>query len=349
MQGLPTIMERSEILNNIQNARSYERMLMSLKEQAESLQANRPAAPAKPVPPALQPPIFQPIPYPNIIVPDFGMSPWYRWAIICIVTAIITFILSLIVAPLILTAPYRTNSIGALAGGLSGLLIWLAIVLALKGFFGDDKRFERYIDRIQNSSNYKQQCAQIDAQNAVMYQNAAAHAQATYEQDCIDYDKNVIPDYQVRTREYESVLLPQWEQTRNELLNKALQTKQELDTIYGANIIPYEYRNFDALEFLVPYMESSQSSLQEAIAQYEKKKSDELIHDMIASQEDQAYEMQQIMEDQRRTIEELQDQLDETQRAAQSAKHWSMAGTALSGYAAYKSHKIGKQLEEKDD
>lgn len=328
---------------------SYEHSLVALNEQSEALLANKPTEPAKPSPPTIQAPAFEPIPYPNIAVPDFGMSPWYRWAIVCIIASVIAFVFSFVIGTTTLTSSYGDISTASYIGGLSGFLVWLAIALAIKGFLGNDNRSEKYIKRMQNSPKYKQQCAQIDAQNAVLYQNAAFQAQRSYKQNCMDYEKKIIPNYQMCLQEYEATLLPQWEQSLSSLQNEILQTQQNLDQAYAANILPYEYRNLDALEFLARYMESSQCDLQTAIAQYEKTKSDELIREMIASQEDQAYEMQQLIAEQQQTIGELQDQLSETQRAANSAKHWSMANTALSGYTAYKTRKIGKKLEEDSD
>ncbi len=331
-------MDREAALENARRALFLEQALKEFRTFSAQIECMRPTQPQMPQPPSLQHPEFTPTPYPIIQVPDLGTNPWYKRARICFLTSIIIFVVTLVLIPF--NTPLM--SVLPILGGISGLLVWLSIVCALIGFFGTDKRPEQYIDHIRKTSEYQQECARIDAYNATAFQQAQQQAQHKYQCALQTYQSSILPAYEAQLLKYETDLLPQWEAINKQCQRDIQQVSEYLEKTYAANIIPKSYRNLPALDFLVSCMESSNSSLHEAISQYEQKTANDTLKETITSYRQQTKQIQSVLDQQNEAIERLEDQLADTHRTAESSKGYSMVGAALAGYAAYKAHKAAR-------
>lgn len=343
--------EKLRELEQLQNILDQERIRSEFIRNVPEIEKVKPRKPKHPSPPKQEPVSYTHIPYPAIEMPDFGMSPWYRVSLISLLVIavyICLFFLTLCTpaSDPILSIPYAPETIASL-GGFCGLLAWFAVVSFLIGFLGNDKRPDRYQEKAQASPEYIRQCQEIDALNAQAQKRAQAEAAQRHQQALHHYNTSVIPEYNKKLQEYHDVALPQWEELSQKAKRGIQLTEEKLANAYAQSPLPHDYRNLEALEFIVPYMETSHCGLQDAIKAYELKRVNELFRQTMQVYAQQTSDMQEALEDQQELIEQLGDQLDDTNESIKSQKRWNMASTALAGYAAYKSRKIGKQIDEK--
>lgn len=342
------MMERDAVLENVRQALTYEQLLHDLREKMEEIKQIKPAPPTKPTPPKLREAQFTPLPYPEIQVPDLGPSPRYQKAKHFAVNGII-----LVTVPFILMGfmPYGSIVVPLLSilAFIGPFLLFAAAVYCVIGFFGGDDRYDAYRASVQATPEYQQMCARTDAANAQAYQQAQAQAQQVHQQALQQYETVTLPAYQADLERFEKEIYPKWASAVEHCQNAMHLGEEELKRIYAARIIPEDYRTIPALTFIASYLGSSQASLSEAIAQYDAKVTNDLLRQTMSMYQNQAQTMQDMIEEQAMTLDELGDQLDDVHREARNSKRWSIAGTALAGYGAYKTRKIGKILEEESD
>lgn len=125
------------------------------------------------------------------------------------------------------------------------------------------KQKKEAIDRILNSAEYKAQCAA--AKKAM--QDKQCEYDDIYEKAKEKYESVELPQYQARHKE--------WEEKRREQIEydeKCLvQAKGELSSHYAdTRIVPAQYRNIAALQYIYDMVSTSDYTIQQAIESFDK-------------------------------------------------------------------------------
>lgn len=351
-------MERDAVLENVRQALTYEQLLHDLREKMEEIQQIKPTPPKKPAPPRLKEAQFTPLPYPEIPVPDLGPSSWRKRARALAIAGLAVLTIPFILYGIMVTFP---TLFGLVLSGSSALgvlfcfffigpaLLIGALICRIADAFTAGDRHAAYCTRVQATPEYQQMCARTDAANAQAYQRAQAQAQQAHQQALQQYETVTLPAYQADLERFEKEIYPKWTSAVKHCQNAMRLGEEELKRIYAAKIISEDYRTILALTFIASYLGSSQASLSEAIAQYDAKVTNDLLRQTMSMYQNQAQAMQDMIEEQAMALDDLGDQLEDVHKEARNSKRWSIAGTALAGYGAYKTRKIGKELEEESD
>ena len=323
-----------------------ERKIQEAREKLGILQSVRPCPPKAPEIPKRQDLDFTPIPYPTAPPVDFGWPIWYKISLALLIAIVISWALFLIGHIAKLHLPDPIGSATYFIAGFSGLLAWLAIVSFLKGFFGDDKRPERYEAKFKSSPEYICKCHEIDEANSIAYQNACAEADRSYQDQVIAYETKAWPEYQAQLQEYEHTTFPKWEQSIQSASETVARSVNQLSKSYCKAGIPDECRNLEAMECVCSCMESQSCDLTTAIAVYQRQKMSALLQETLGTVSELAIATNEIAEAHQEAIGRLESGLEDTNQALESSKRWNMATAAAAGYAALKSKKISKQLKD---
>lgn len=119
------------------------------------------------------------------------------------------------------------------------------------------------VEKMRTSEQYRQQCAAIDIEN----QRRQAELDEKYQAAMKEYNEVILPKYQEDVEELQKQHEKEIKKAQQEL-NTA---KQELAEHYEkTQIVPKQYRNYEALMYINTALSMSASSVDEAIALYEE-------------------------------------------------------------------------------
>lgn len=119
------------------------------------------------------------------------------------------------------------------------------------------------VEKMRTSEQYRQQCAAIDIET----QRGQAELDEKYQAAMKEYNEIILPKYQKDLEE-----LPKQHEEEIKKAQQELNTaKQELAEHYEkTQIVPNQYRNYEALMYINTALSMSASSVDEAIALYEE-------------------------------------------------------------------------------
>ena len=118
------------------------------------------------------------------------------------------------------------------------------------------------IERIRNSPEYQAQCTQIDAD----YDRQQEELNKEYEALKNEYDTVTIPDYQQKLNAWTD----KHDQEIFNIMHQIDTAKENLEAIYSeTKIVPMQYRNLDALEYIYNMVSTSDYDVTYAINNYD--------------------------------------------------------------------------------
>lgn len=334
--------ERKEFLENVMSAYFLEKNLSDLKSDLAICKRSRPSAPETPVKPKEpveeEPRAITPMPYPEIAVPEM-QSPklWKKGLIVVVVGLVIQGI----------CAALDIN------GLLGGLVMWAGIIYAIILHSQGKKQMalarQDYIEKYKKSSEYVNQCAQIDKENQRQMEeekrrvhNKYLKACEDYQQDCRFYEQ-ALQEYNAAHKHYIEERIPQWEKEQREILEAINSVDAALTEVYNKNIIPISYRGIGTVGWLAAFLGTSKFDLKTAIERY-----DSYVSQNIGKEQLEVTKMQTaILSDinrQQDYANYLQEQmLDITQQGNKTLKsisNWQKVDILLDEYRLHKRKKL---------
>lgn len=137
-------------------------------------------------------------------------------------------------------------------------LPWIAIY-----YFGIYKKQQEVdIERIRYSEEYRNECARLDAE----YEARQIEANKQYELQKKQFDTEIMPKYQRDLDAWNA----QHEQELQALQDDLSNSKNRLASIYAdTKIVPMQYRNIDALEYIYNMISTSDYDVTYAINSYD--------------------------------------------------------------------------------
>lgn len=170
-------------------------------------------------------------------------------------------------------------------------------------------------ERIRNSDEYKAQCAALD----LKYDKQQSNNNAKYEEAKKIYDTETMPKYQQELREWTDKHNAEIKDNKKKLDN----AESELSDIYNnTNLIPMQYREIPALQYIYDMISSSDYGVKEAIENYDKKVQRDLDMHKISEQQianQLAYEQNQLSYEQNALLEEQNNIADKARKQANAA------------------------------
>lgn len=150
------------------------------------------------------------------------------------------------------------------------------------------------IERIRNSEEYKAKCAALDME----CDKQQAIFDKEYEEKKQNYDTETLPQYEKALSEWKKQHQVRVDQTREELHL----AQKELHELYDTTkIVPVQYRNITALQYICDMVLSSDYDVKEAIENYDKKTQRDLNVMQIQAQQqanELAYEQNALLDEQ---------------------------------------------------
>ncbi len=193
------------------------------------------------------------------------------------------------------------------------LVFWPWILIYYFGIYKKEKLADE--ERIRNSDEYKAQCAALDLE----FDKQQESENKKYKEAKKIFDTETMPKYQQELKE--------WTDKHNAEINdnkrKLSNAESELSSLYNnTNIIPMQYRDIPALQYIYDMISSSDYDVKEAIESYDKKVQRDLdIHKIneqqIANQ--LAYEQNQLAYEQNALIDEQNYIADKARKQANAA------------------------------
>ena len=172
------------------------------------------------------------------------------------------------------------------------LIFWPWFLIYYFGIWSKEKKAD--IERIRNSEEYKARCAALDAE----FDNQQESFNKEYEEKKRIYDTETLPQYEKALREWEEQHKEKVDKTRKELHA----AQKELHEIYNTSkIVPVQYRNITALQYICDMVSSSDYDIKEAIESYDKKTQRDLNVIQIQAQQtanELAYEQNALLDKQ---------------------------------------------------
>ena len=193
------------------------------------------------------------------------------------------------------------------------LIFWPWILIYYFGIYKKEKLADE--ERIRNSDEYKAQCAALDLE----FDKQQESENKKYKEAKMIFDTETMPKYQQELKE--------WTDKHNAEINdnkrKLSNAESELSSLYNnTNIIPMQYRDIPALQYIYDMISSSDYDVKEAIESYDKKVQRDL--DMHKINEQQianqlAYEQNQLAYEQNALIDEQNYIADKARKQANAA------------------------------
>ena len=153
-------------------------------------------------------------------------------------------------------------------------IIWL--IYYYFGVYRKEKNAN--IESIKNSAEYKSKCAELDKE----FDEIQAENDKVYENQKLEYENNILPEYEKKLAEWTEMHFNYIEKEETNLRN----AETELATIYAeTKIVPIQYRNIEALQYITDMVCSSDYDVKQAIENYDKKVQRDL--DIIKIEEQQ--------------------------------------------------------------
>lgn len=172
------------------------------------------------------------------------------------------------------------------------LIFWPWFLIYYFGIWNKEKKAD--IERIRNSEEYKAKCATLDAE----FDKQQEIFNKEYEEKKRIYDTETLPQYEKALHEWKTQHKEKVNATREELHA----AQKELHEIYNTTkIVPVQYRNITALQYISDMVSSSDYDVKEAIESYDKKTQRDLNAMQIQAQQEAnelAYEQNALLDKQ---------------------------------------------------
>lgn len=140
------------------------------------------------------------------------------------------------------------------------LIFWPWIAIYYFGIYKKQQAAD--IERIRNSEEYRNECARLDAE----YDARQIEANNQYELQKKQYDTETMPNYQRNLNAWNI----KHEQEIDDIKNDISASKNKLASIYAdTKIVPMQYRNIDALEYIYNMVSTSDYDVTYAINSYD--------------------------------------------------------------------------------
>lgn len=315
-------------MEHVGTAYSLEKTLTMLEEEQAVIEQAKPTPPREPNKPVLHYDQIMKESYPKITfstLPDFPKI-WRNAAIIFGIMTIYgtSLCVSFLFMPLHSTMLYLTF--------FSFALFVTCIVTGYAVKKGKQKRAAQMIEQVRNSTEYRQQCAEIDARNRRRQEEENSKLKEQYEAALKCYENNQMPKYKKELEYFELVELPTWEDRKSAIAHAITETRATLEEVYACNIIPSIYRNLNALAFIASFMGTSNYDLKFAIERYDKEIDQIIARQQLNVSKATAVLMRRVLREQQ-SANYLQaqaiDYLTEGNRLLKHTKNWAAASTAL--------------------
>jgi len=289
-------------LEAIKSAYFLEDSIKTLQSDEVQLQISKPQEPKLPIEPKLEKVSAGIIPYPPIN-PTVN-PPWFTNIGIIIVA-------SLIFLP-------------------AGILL----------YFLGKKEKERLVQQktaeIQNSFDYKRKCEEIDEQNRQRQAQLDKELHEKYTQRYEEYKKS-LPKYDEDVQHHKTVAIPEWNEEVAVLGTALTETKSALQELYSKNIVPLQYRNHSALQWLALFLGTSEFDLKTAIERYDTyimQVQQRLQIDIAKAQLQLAQEQLSNQQYNNWLQEQLVELSEQGNSTLQSISNYTKVNTALNAYQA---------------
>lgn len=190
---------------------------------------------------------------------------------------------------------------------LPAIVFWPWIIIYyLNGY---QKKKEAEAERIRNSPEYQQQCAEID--EGVRLKQHAVDMQ--HQKQLLEYQNEILPKYQKELAEWTQNHNAEIEKTRSALQ----QAKSNLTGHYEqTKIIPAQYRDADALRYIYDAISTSDYTVREAIDMYDRDRQRRLEAERIYEQQ----RANNLARQQNELLYEQNDLLDEQNAISERAR-----------------------------
>ena len=174
-------------------------------------------------------------------------------------------------------------------------------------------------ERIKNSEEYKAQCRAVDED--LQCRQAAADAQ--YQAEIKEYNETVLPAYQKELEIWTEHIRSEMAEAKNTLHD----AEKRLEKLYSdTRIVPAQYRNINALEYIYTMISSSDYSIRDAIEMHDKERQRRLEEQKIRAQQraNTIADRQLQMTSEQNDL--LQQQIDISDQARKDARNAAIIG-----------------------
>lgn len=328
-------MDRALELDHINAALYLEEILLELEKDENELDGSKPEKPVLPQEPKLIIGNLELEPYPSIEAPSVSFPLW-------------TIVGLTLVVVVIFVSPSLPTVIGAILGYL---LIPVIPISILADHWRRKEKKRLALEKARNSPEYKEQCRKIAQENDLRAQQAKQAAQLEYEKALKKYHEETLPQYEEGFNNYKDILLPQWNERRKNLLYAKTKIQDALSDVYDQNIIPGKYRNYEALTFISAFMGTSQYDLKFAIEQYNDElhaRNEQTGLDYAKAQKDILQHTLEVAEYKEYLAEQTSEMIQNGNKTLRSLRRWTIASTALQGYANFKQNRLIKSIKPKN-
>ncbi len=222
--------------------------------------------------------------------------------------------------------------------------MWMWIVAAVTFMVGGPLlliayRFYQFVNykkedklRIQNSDEYKAQCAEIDKEIA----EKQAQADALFNEKMTEYDNEIMPKYNEE--------LTAWKENHNSKIKKLTSDLEEartelLNHYDTTKVVPIQYRNIDALQYIYNMISSSDYDVKQAIENYDRQKQRQLEEARLREQQI----ANELAEEQAHLLDEQAYLLSEQNEIARKARRDSNIAAAVGTVQRHNTNKYLKK------
>ena len=196
---------------------------------------------------------------------------------------------------------------------------WPALIWSIYSYFVLFKKEKtENIEQIRNSEEYKEKCADCDK----AFDEQQAEFDKAYEEAKTEYDTKILPDYEIKLAEWTAKHDKEVEE--QEVILKNAET--ELENLYTTTkIVPIQYRNIEALQYITDMVSSSDYDVKQAIESYDKKVQRDL--DIKKIEEQQI--ANQLADEQANLLAEQADLIEESNKIARKARRDANISSAI--------------------
>lgn len=250
---------KAEELENLRTAYYLEETLSNLRKESNILSDERPQRPAIPQKPVLQSAQAEVLPYPSIDASKVKRPETWKKGVKITGICYIIFMFS----------PSLSNIFLGIASMLA-VVAGLVYTLHLAREDIRQKRVlqEQYVQRVQQSAEYREECRRIDEENALRQSRLDESLRQKYLRQMEEYEEE-LQEYKEALNVYKEELLPQWKEQTHALQTAINEMRSSLDAVYSKNIIPAQHRNLPGVLYLATFIGTSQYDLKYAIERYD--------------------------------------------------------------------------------
>ena len=350
-------MDRLQELETVKTAYFLENRLESLRQENKQLSNSKPSKPMAPVEPkeehkkvVLKEAELKS--YPDIVRPEIKLGQFWKRGVILLIVGFV----ALMLAPGFALLPFVSIFLSYVGFIVPIIGIVLLIMDWRKAKQKRDKLLQEHIEKVKNSEEYKNECRIIDEYNQKEQQRVDElnrAAQAELDKECHEkylkrYEtyKTACQEYQIRLKEYDEEIIPNWKTELSYLTETINQTENVLQELYNKKVIPIQYCNLSTLCYLTMFLSTSEFDLKFAIERYDMLIAQTQQREQINLARAQLQLGREALENQQYANwlnEQLAEISKQGNKTLKSISNWQKADMLLDEYRHYKSHKATKK------